>query len=88
MSYPLSSIFTDVTATAMQLEYPLTKQYRRCFDPIAASCHGILLFAIDNVSVVLWNPSIRKFTKLPSLEESLYGYGFSFGYDHSGDSYK
>ncbi|GAU20084.1 hypothetical protein TSUD_381760 [Trifolium subterraneum] len=88
LDYPLTSLFTDVTATAMQLEYPLTKQYRHCFDPIVSSCHGILCIAIDYVSVVLWNPSISKFTRLPSLDKSLYCYGFSFGYDHSSDTYK
>ncbi|GAU20085.1 hypothetical protein TSUD_381770 [Trifolium subterraneum] len=87
MSYPLSSLLTDVTATAIQLEYPLTNRYRR-FDPIVASCHGILCIQIDHVSVNLWNPSIRKFTKIPSLEDSIHGYSVSFGYDHSSDTYK
>jgi hypothetical protein len=83
MSYPLSSIFTEVTA--MQLEYPLTIPHR--FDLIVGSCHGILCIAINLVSVILWNPSIRKFTQLPSLENSRV-YDFSFGYDHSSDTYK
>ncbi|GAU20083.1 hypothetical protein TSUD_381750 [Trifolium subterraneum] len=87
MDYPLTSVFTEVTA--MQLEYPLP--IGRRFHPIVGSCHGILCIAINNVSVLLWNPSIRKFTKLPCLDETprpVHDYEFSFGYDHSSDSYK
>jgi F-box interacting protein len=86
MSYPLSSIFTEVTA--MQLEYPLTIPHR--FDLIVGSCHGILCIVMHHDdSVILWNPSIRKFTKLPFLEETRRQVcGFSFGYDHSSDTYK
>ncbi|PNX56562.1 hypothetical protein L195_g049944 [Trifolium pratense] len=86
MSYPLSSVFTEVTTTAMQLEYPLMNRYR--FDPIVGSCRGILCI-LDYSFVFLWNPSIRKFTKLPSFEDSSsHMLDFSFGYDHSSDSYK
>jgi F-box interacting protein len=85
MDYPLTSVFTEVTATAMQLECPVTNRHRLGF--IAGSCHGILCIAINLVSVILWNPSIRKFTQLPSLENSRV-YDFSFGYDHSSDTYK
>ncbi|GAU20081.1 hypothetical protein TSUD_381730 [Trifolium subterraneum] len=91
MSYPLTSLFTDV-GTAIQLEYPLTQQYRR-FERIVGSCNGILCIQNDHDSVILWNPSIRKFTKLPCLDETPrpmyeYDYEFSFGCDHSSDSYK
>lgn len=88
-TYPLSSVFTEVTATAMQLEYPLNNRNR--FDLIVDSCHGILCFALDQRFALLWNPSIRKFTKLPSLDNpkregsyTIYG----FGYAHISDTYK
>ncbi|CAK8531014.1 unnamed protein product [Lathyrus sativus] len=86
---PLSSVFTEVTATATQIEYPLNN--RNSFDQIIDSCHGILCFALNQRFVLLWNPSIRKFTKLPSLdnpdrERSYTVYGF--GYTHLSDSYK
>ncbi|KAK2394038.1 hypothetical protein QL285_055918 [Trifolium repens] len=86
MDYPLSSIFTEVTA--MQLEYPLTIPHR--FDSIIGSCHGILCIVMHHDdSVILWNPSIKKFTKLPCLEETRRQVcEFSFGYDHSSDTYK
>ncbi|XP_058723822.1 F-box/kelch-repeat protein At3g23880-like [Vicia villosa] len=89
-AYPLSSRFTELTATtATQLEYPLINRNR--FDQIVDSCHGILCFALDQRFALLWNPSIRKFTKLPSLDNpklkgsyTIYG----FGYTHFSDSYK
>ena len=87
--YPLSSVFTDVTATATQLNYPLNDRNR--FDVIVGSCHGILCFALDQRFALLWNPSIRKFSKLPSLDipkrEGSYTI-YGFGYDHFSDSYK
>ncbi|XP_045803932.1 F-box/kelch-repeat protein At3g23880-like isoform X2 [Trifolium pratense] len=88
--YPLTSLFKQVTTTAMQLEHLLTNGGYR-FDHIVGSCHGILCIAIGPGSVLLWNPSIRKFTKLPCLDETPrpeHDYQFSFGYDHSSDSYK
>ncbi|XP_058723823.1 F-box/kelch-repeat protein At3g23880-like [Vicia villosa] len=86
-AYPLASVFTEVTATATQLEYPLNNRIEQIVD----SCHGILCFALDQHFALLWNPSIRKFTQLPSLDnpkrkESYTIYGF--GYDHVNDSYK
>ncbi|MCI06370.1 F-box/kelch-repeat protein, partial [Trifolium medium] len=53
------------------------------------NCHGILCFAVGNFAL-LWNPSIRKFTKSPSLEYPPRHdvFGFSFGYDDVSDSYK
>ncbi|KAL5097274.1 hypothetical protein RYX36_001601 [Vicia faba] len=90
-AYPLSSVFTQVTATATQLEYPLNNRNR--FDLIVDSCHGIICFALDQRFALLWNPSIRKFTKLPSLDNpKLKGsytiYGFGFGYHLFSDCYK
>ncbi|CAK8571741.1 unnamed protein product [Lathyrus sativus] len=88
-TYPLSSIFTEVTATVTRLEYPLNNRNR--FAQIVDSCHGILCFALDQRFALLWNPSIKKFTKLPSLDNpkregsyTIYG----FGYTHFSDSYK
>ncbi|PNY01638.1 F-box/kelch-repeat protein [Trifolium pratense] len=54
------------------------------------SCDGILCFTIMYRSVLLWNPSIRRFYIYPPLpikderRESVY----SFGYDHFTQSYK
>ncbi|XP_027352711.1 F-box/kelch-repeat protein At3g23880-like [Abrus precatorius] len=86
---PLPSVFDDVTVNATQLRYPL--ETRRRFDLIVASCDGVICFATDQSYALLWNPSIGKFKKLPSLENqrregsyTIYG----FGYDRFTDSYK
>ncbi|XP_004486107.1 F-box/kelch-repeat protein At3g23880-like [Cicer arietinum] len=88
-TYPLSSVFTEITATATQLDYPLNNRNR--FDLIVGSCHGILCFALDQRFALLWNPSISKFAKLPSLNnpsrEGSYTI-YAFGYAHFSDSYK
>jgi hypothetical protein len=57
-----------------QINYPVTvtpqknDAYR---EPSSlCSCDGILCFAIDPISAILWNPSIRKLKLLPPLEEN------------------
>jgi len=89
---PISTLFTrkiTPTATAtLQLDYPLSHRGVN-FDQIRGSCHGIFCIELYRSFAVLWNPSIRKFAKLPSLEiqgsNTLYS---GFGYDHSTDTYK
>lgn len=88
-SYPLSSVFTEMTPTATQLEYPLNNRDES--DSIVGSCHGILCIQRDLSPPVLWNPSIRKFTKLPSFEfpwNKSINPTYAFGYDHSTATYK
>jgi F-box interacting protein len=61
----------------------------RIYDQIRGSCHGILCIQLYESFIILWNPSIRKFTKLPSLKiPGSFETHSSFGYDHSSDSYK
>ncbi|CAJ2658510.1 unnamed protein product [Trifolium pratense] len=96
-SYPLSSVFTEITATAAagatQLDYPLLNPSH--FHTFVGSCHGILCFELYqrfNHFALLWNPSIRKFVKLPSLEKPKRAgggteYGFGYCYDNFNDSY-
>lgn len=83
---PLSSVLAEGTTRAMPLEYPI--KYKNRFDQMVGSCHGILCFKIHQ-GLLLWNPSLRKFTKLPRLEKEYHlSYCFSFGYDNFSDSYK
>ncbi|XP_057428936.1 F-box/kelch-repeat protein At3g23880-like [Lotus japonicus] len=97
MVYPLQSVFNAAAvttpATATRVKYPLNDQNR--FNFIAGSCHGMLLLDIDESSPILWNPSTRRFKKLPSLENPLLEEEdcecyttYGFGYDHSTDRYK
>ncbi|GAU20087.1 hypothetical protein TSUD_381790 [Trifolium subterraneum] len=93
--YLLSSVFTD----AIQLNCLLP--FREHIIGSGGSCHGIICFQLNrnyqnyqNLAL-LWNPSIRKFMKLPSSfdnptqEVELYctNFGFGYVYDHFNDNY-
>ena len=82
-SYPLDSVFADVTTNPIaQLEFPSDISVYH-----VGSFNGILCLATDYgcyMIVRLWNPSIRKFKELPSLEKQqnhlrqdlIYGFGY------------
>jgi F-box interacting protein len=94
-SYPLHTVFTDVTTDVMRLRFPSTTIHH---PSIVASCNGILCIAdfgqTSSIPVLLWNPSIRKFKELPLLEKPKVKSEFEFditsgfGYDSSTDNYK
>lgn len=84
----------DGTVQAVELHYhPL-----RCQDystKVWGSCNGIICLSNSFDSVVLWNPSTRKYRKLPDssveLEEKWRYYEnriYGFGYDSVSDDYK
>ncbi|XP_003598112.2 F-box/kelch-repeat protein At3g23880, partial [Medicago truncatula] len=101
-SYPLDSLFTNVTTTDIgQLKHSL------CNVSLVGSCNGILCLAVYYVGSALiqfrlWNPSIRKLKELPPDKNSrdrlplrvcsrfsdmgIMMYGF--GYDVVNDNYK
>jgi F-box interacting protein len=89
---PLPSVFSTsrVILTQTELNYPVSLNYGICWK--VCSCDGILCINPTNIgerSAILWNPSIRKFKRLPLLEYELkYSPIYSFGYDHFIDSYK
>ncbi|AES68362.2 F-box and associated interaction domain protein [Medicago truncatula] len=69
-SYPLDSLFTNVTTTDIgQLKHSL------CNVSLVGSCNGILCLAVYYVGSALiqfrlWNPSIRKLKELPPDKNS------------------
>ncbi|CAJ2661521.1 F-box/kelch-repeat protein At3g23880-like [Trifolium pratense] len=65
----ISSIFNNnlSTITATHLNYPLIPNKGRCFGGVS-SRDGIFCFAINELSALLFNPSIRKFKLLPPLK--------------------
>ncbi|MCI16994.1 F-box/kelch-repeat protein, partial [Trifolium medium] len=73
MVYPLRSFLTDVTTDGTHINFPLNTEMS-C-TRIAGSCDGIicltqyndLLRRDSSDRAVLWNPSIRKYKILPSL---------------------
>jgi|UniRef100_A0A2N9IC48 F-box interacting protein len=91
--YLYSSDF-DSLDTAIELDHPLkTPHYET---EIVGSCNGLLCLSNKKEDVALWNPSTRKYKKLPvtTLQFAPDGYDFSqntvsgFGYDETSDDYK
>ncbi|CAK8564709.1 unnamed protein product [Lathyrus sativus] len=94
-SYPLQSLFTGITTNFTQLGFPFYNINTNVTDfyYIACSCHGILCLADHyQYTVVLWNPSVRKFKILPPFEYPKYGtkvhVNHGFGYDRVSGHYK
>ncbi|CAI8597606.1 unnamed protein product [Vicia faba] len=90
-SYPLQSVFTDLTTNFTQLGFPYNSPFEHNLHYIVGSCDGILcLVDYHNSFVVLWNPSIRKFKELPPFEypELPPAVKYGFGYDHVSHNYK
>ncbi|XP_058754493.1 F-box/kelch-repeat protein At3g23880-like [Vicia villosa] len=95
-SYPLQSVFTDLTSNFTQLAFPFNSPSDKTLHYIVGSCHGILCLAhSSNSSVVLWNPSIRKFKELPPFKNPQVlaqnvnrAIKYGFGYDHVSHNYK
>ncbi|KEH41859.1 putative F-box domain, leucine-rich repeat domain, L domain-containing protein [Medicago truncatula] len=92
MSYPLDSLqlHSIFTSEPTLLEYysPIPPD---SYKTVVASCDGLLCMSINNRHAVLYNPSIRKLKKLPSLDipPHIFGYTtFAFGYDPFIDNYK
>jgi F-box interacting protein len=93
-SYPLDSFFTnEVTTNVTQLEYP-SNNYDHLYYFLRGSCNGILCLADHNNGfILLCNPSLRKFKKLPPFQMQQviirhYQTSYGFGYDHVIDNYK
>jgi F-box interacting protein len=94
-SYPLDSLFTDVTSNFTHYEY-FSNHYNgdtwtcSSFYSLIGSCNGIVCIADDRKGlVILWNPSTRKFKELALFEKPSDAFmTFGFGYDSSKDNYK
>ncbi|GAU19604.1 hypothetical protein TSUD_304160 [Trifolium subterraneum] len=91
---PFSSVIRNVykpTVTHSQLNIPISNYISGIF-----SCDGILCFTLGgrggSRSAVLCNPSLRKYSTLPPLEnhwkKEFQSCLFSFGYDNFNDVYK
>ncbi|XP_059443596.1 F-box/kelch-repeat protein At3g06240-like [Corylus avellana] len=66
-------------------------EYSLSFYKIIGCCNGLVCFrTYDKEKIVIWNPSIRKYKKLP-FEPVKFGYpieNFAFGYDSVNNDYK
>ncbi|KAK6279252.1 hypothetical protein POUND7_019519 [Theobroma cacao] len=82
--------------TSRKLNFPrIYPKRRRFLFEILGSCNGLLCLVVSRKTLILWNPSIREFKKLPlscPLGNHKRGNNkrntFGFGYDYSTDDYK
>jgi F-box interacting protein len=71
---------------AVNIKVPLSLEFR-----IAGYCNGLYCLTYFNCDeIVIWNPVIGKYKKLPSKPplEEMCGNGLAFGYDQVNDDYK
>ncbi|RHN66700.1 putative F-box domain-containing protein [Medicago truncatula] len=90
--FPIHSVFSNSSVTQTQLTYPISLKSTYGAPLAVCSCAGILCLTMRQGSAVLWNPSIRMFKILPTLNYIAHGAHYyplySFGYDHFINNYK
>lgn len=80
--FTLSSLLYESVTEAFDLDYPYKKLHK--YFSMVGSVNGLICLAIEEYDLVLWNPSIRKYKKLPDSKPTLmkkdcwplYGFGY------------
>ncbi|XP_055811917.1 F-box/kelch-repeat protein At3g23880-like [Solanum dulcamara] len=91
----LSSLRNDSVIEPLDLNYPMKNpQLNVC---VVGSVNGLICLDIEENDLVLWNPSLRLYKKLPDSRLKVSGGShidratsviYGFGYDESSDDYK
>ncbi|XP_055814316.1 F-box/kelch-repeat protein At3g23880-like [Solanum dulcamara] len=81
----VSSLLYDHVTRAIDLDYPPKKSHQTI--KIVGSVNGLICVAIEEKDLFIWNPSIRKLTKLPAYRTDCF-FSYGFGYDELHDDYK
>nr|XP_016475494.1 PREDICTED: F-box/kelch-repeat protein At3g23880-like [Nicotiana tabacum] len=85
----LSNVLDDSVIGAFDLDYPMKNPHKSV--EIVGSVNGLICPTIEQEDLFLWNPSIRKFKKLPDFTAKLrlgYCIMYGIGYDEVHDDYK
>ena len=79
----------DRFGEAVKIKHPLLHHHSKSID-IVDTCNGLVCcINNDDETVIIWNPFIRKYKKLPfKPREELSHNFFRFGYDLVNDDYK
>ncbi|KAK9288918.1 hypothetical protein L1049_017389 [Liquidambar formosana] len=92
-SCSLYSIYNEQSDNAIELDYPLRDPRRANW--VIGSCNGLLCIAFKGDVIIVGNPAIREFRRLPEpgfktwVESYFARYViYGFGYDDSIDDYK
>ncbi|MCD7451388.1 hypothetical protein HAX54_011696 [Datura stramonium] len=91
----LRSLFREASIRSIDTDYPTksngSDKMWPDFDRIIGSVNGLICLSTENDHLFMWNPSIRKYTKLPDPKPRLrkvYWRQYGFGYDEFHDDYK
>ncbi|XP_006360353.1 F-box/kelch-repeat protein At3g23880-like [Solanum tuberosum] len=85
----LGSLLYGSVTEAFDLDYPMKNPVKSVW--IVGSVNGLICVAIEENDLFIWNPSIRKFKRLPDSRPTLrcgYYFMYGFGYDEVHDDYK
>ncbi|MCD7472146.1 hypothetical protein HAX54_013142 [Datura stramonium] len=81
--YPMQSLNYESVTNPYDLDCPLKNHFM-----IVGSVNGLICLAFGAHRFLIWNPSIRKFKKVASLEIASGSHIAGFGYDELYDDYK
>ncbi|OIT37651.1 f-boxkelch-repeat protein [Nicotiana attenuata] len=89
----LRSLFYDSITEAFDLDCPMLSYERYRYDEVSfiVSVNGLICLLIRDNDYFIWNPSIRKYKKLPKPRTTklvIYRTVSGFGYDEFHDDYK
>uniref|UniRef100_M1B063 Ubiquitin-protein ligase n=1 Tax=Solanum tuberosum TaxID=4113 RepID=M1B063_SOLTU len=84
------TLFSSISETIVRVDLDYPVKSPSCVTQFIGSCDGLICFSVEN-SLILWNPSTRKWKKIP--KESIfmnqdYYCTYGFGYDEFNDDYK
>lgn len=86
----MQSLLYGPVADAVDFDYPMKNPSNSV--RVVGCCNGLVCIAINGKHFFLWNPSTRKYKKLPDVDErmkrGLFITKYGFGFDESNDDYK
>ncbi|PHT71081.1 hypothetical protein T459_26185 [Capsicum annuum] len=81
-----NSLLYDHVTKAIDFDFPPNKSNKSSIKAVG-SANGLIYVVLGHSDLFLWNPSIRKFKKLPS-PRIVFLYMYGFGYDELNADYK
>ncbi|KAL9165480.1 hypothetical protein ABFS82_06G173500 [Erythranthe guttata] len=86
----LHSLLSGPLTNAVDSDYPMKNPQNSV--RIVGCCNGLVCIAVNGKHFFIWNPSTKKYKKLPDvddfIEQGLFITKYGFGFDESNDDYK
>ncbi|XP_055809425.1 F-box/kelch-repeat protein At3g23880-like [Solanum dulcamara] len=90
LSKKIYTLFPALSKTFVRVDLNYLVKSPCCLTRFIGSCDGLICLSVEN-SLILWNPSTRKWKKLPKEPVFMnqdYCCTYGFGYDEFNDDYK